>query len=78
MKITKSYPIICPSCQGSKKVRNLQYHFAPGDVLFVDCLACGGTGIVTCTETTESDYTSKDELNDEMRCSEEMNENKTE
>lgn len=55
MKITKSYPIICPSCQGSKKVRNLQYHFAPGDVLFVDCLACDGTGIVTCTETIESE-----------------------
>ena len=51
VKTTRTYPIICPSCRGAKKVINMQL-FNTGDELFVDCPACNGTGIVTCVETT--------------------------
>ena len=85
-KTTKTYPIICPSCRGAKKIP------APLPVSIMgyyemDCPACTGMGVVPCTETTEDTtetekcYTEKEVseiLNDEMRCSEEMNENKTE
>jgi len=52
MKTTKSYPIICPSCQGAKIVPTPNFNPYIDD-LTTTCPACSGTGIVTCTETTE-------------------------
>jgi RecJ-like exonuclease len=86
MKTTRTYPIICPSCRGAKIVSNPNFNPYTDD-LMIACPACTGMGVVPCTETTEDTtetekcYTEKEVseiLNDEMRCSEEMNENKTE
>ena len=47
MMTTKSYPIVCPSCNGLGLVRNLnQWDTA----LTVVCSACEGSKIVTVTE----------------------------
>lgn len=52
MKTTKTYPIICPSCRGAKVISNPNFNPYTDDLL-INCPACIGTGIVTCTETTE-------------------------
>ena len=52
MKITKTYPIVCPSCYGS----GLMNDWMPTTTTpKIQCKACNGTGIVTVTETIEDD-----------------------
>ena len=55
-KTTKTYPIICPSCRGAKKISSPIPVSITG-YYEMDCPACTGTGIVTCTETTEEETT---------------------
>ena len=52
VKTTRTYPIICPSCRGAKVMLNPNFFNPYTDDLMVACLACNGTGIVTCVETT--------------------------
>lgn len=58
MKVTKQYPIVCPSCQGAKMVLNPSFNPYTGD-LYISCPACNGTGIVNVIEEY---YENNDEL----------------
>jgi len=53
-KTTKTYPIICPSCKGAKLIYNPTFEpNVTGEMLYINCPSCNGTGVVICMETTE-------------------------
>ena len=61
-KTTRTYPIICTSCKGAKLIYNPTFEpNVPGEIFFINCPACNGTGIVHCTETTEETTKSETE-----------------
>jgi len=45
----KEYPIVCPSCNGSKWIPNTDLGFT--DSTTKVCPACNGTGVVICKES---------------------------
>ena len=49
----RTYPITCPSCNGSGYIRNPELGMIGGTscVLTVSCPACGGNKWVICSET---------------------------
>lgn len=46
----KTYPIVCPSCQGSGIVRQPTL-YSTSSALYMTCPACGGNKWVMCSET---------------------------
>ena len=55
MKVTKQYPIACPSCQGSGFIPSVGTGSMSTSVTEM-CPACNGNKIVICTETFEDDH----------------------
>lgn len=57
--ITKTYPIVCPSCNGSGQMSNPNFNpnvTSSSQIAdCVACVACNRTGVVMMTETTTNE-----------------------
>lgn len=47
----KSYPIVCPSCNGAGAIQNVDLQNTANTSLTMVCPACNGTKVVTVNET---------------------------